>query len=227
MAHGIAALPRWRAAGRMHSEHAFAREREERLADDLGPADDEDQLRIELVDHLERLDRIDVSRLDERRAEASGDLVERTLPRAVRVDRPRKGDDPDDFDSHLRGRLETVAADRVETHPDRSHRRAMLPAVRSRRRLAAGAVPAALHTNPGVPAEPTEQGDGARRNCDHHDDARTRDIEQLDPREPENAREHEAERRLGDPDAESAADQDAGYRPQQKPAEQREVDVPW
>ena len=74
IAHGIAALPAVaRQQGRVHSEHAFAREREERLADDLGPAHDEDQLRIELADRLERLGCVDVRRLDERRAEAFRD----------------------------------------------------------------------------------------------------------------------------------------------------------
>ena len=65
IAHGIGARPRWRGKQRrMHSEHAFAGERDERITDELRPADDEDQLRLELADRVQRVRRVDVPRLD-------------------------------------------------------------------------------------------------------------------------------------------------------------------
>ena len=96
-------------------------------AHELRPADDEHELRFELPDRGQRLVSVDVTCLVQHGAEASRDLVEGALARAIRVDRPRQGDHADDLGARSRGRLEAVAADRVEAHPDRAHRRAMLP----------------------------------------------------------------------------------------------------
>ena len=50
-------------------------------------------------------------------------LVERTLSRAIGIDRPEERDDADDLSSNVRRRLQAVAAHRVEADPDRAHRR--------------------------------------------------------------------------------------------------------
>ena len=81
---------------RVHAEDALPRERDERVAHELRPADDEDQLRIEGSDGRQRLVGVDVRRLDDLRAEPGRNLVERALARAVRVDGPGQRDDADD-----------------------------------------------------------------------------------------------------------------------------------
>ncbi len=115
-----------REQGRVHPEHALACERDERIADQLRPADDEDQLGLELGDRRESGFGVDVACLVEHRTERRGDVVERALPRSTRVDRAGKGHDADDLRSRLGSRLQAVAADRVEADPDRAHRGAML-----------------------------------------------------------------------------------------------------
>ena len=111
---------------RVHAEDALSRERDERVADELRPADDEDELGLELANRREGLLGVDVAGLVETAPRRRCDLVERALPRAIGVDRPGQRHDSDDLGAHVCSRLEAVAADRVEAHPDRAHRRAMV-----------------------------------------------------------------------------------------------------
>ena len=110
----------------MHPEDAFAGKGDERILDELGPPDDEDQLGLERRNCRQCLLGVDVARLVQDGTEASGNLVERALPRAIGIDRPGQRDDSNDLGAHVGSRLEAVAADRVEAHPDRAHRRAMV-----------------------------------------------------------------------------------------------------
>ena len=103
----------------MHAVDATRRERDEVAADELRPADHEDRVGAERVDGLDRLRRIDVGRLDK----GSAHVVERALAGAVRVDRPRQGDDADDLGPGLASREQAVATDRVEADPDGAHGR--------------------------------------------------------------------------------------------------------
>ena len=84
------------------------------------------ELGLELANRRGGLLGVDVTGLVEVGPETRCDLVERALPRAIGVDRPRQRDDSDDLGPHVGRRLEAVAADRVEAHPDRAHRRAMV-----------------------------------------------------------------------------------------------------
>ena len=70
----------------MHPEHASRRESDERVAHELRPADDEDQLGLEPANRLDRRPGVDVTRLDELRTELCRDLVERALTGTARVD---------------------------------------------------------------------------------------------------------------------------------------------
>ena len=76
-----------------------------------------------LADSGEGFGRVDVGRLDELRPEPRRDLVEAALAGAARVDWARERDDADDLGACRRGRLEAVAADRVEADPDGAHGR--------------------------------------------------------------------------------------------------------
>ena len=87
---------------RMHSEDAFARELDERIPHELRPADDEDELRLELPDGGKRLVRVDVARLVQHGAKASRDVVEGALAGAVRVDRAWQRDHAHDLGARSR-----------------------------------------------------------------------------------------------------------------------------
>ena len=108
-----------REQGRVHPVHGAARRRDERVANELRPADDEDHLRLERSDGRDDLGCVDVGCLDQLGTEPGCDVVERALARAIRVDRPRQRDDADDLRAGRRGRLEAVEADDVEADPDR------------------------------------------------------------------------------------------------------------
>ena len=62
---------------------------DECLPDELRPADDEGHVRLERCNRRDRLGGVDVGRLDQLGAEPRGDLVERALAGAVRVDGAR------------------------------------------------------------------------------------------------------------------------------------------
>ncbi len=209
---------------RVHAERSFTCKCEKRRAHELRPADHEDQLGIELADRLDRLLVVDVRGLDQHRSARLGNFVERTLAGAVRIDRARKRDDPDDLSACAASGLEARSADRVEAHPDRAHLSAMLssystadggPASRPRwmriqlcraRRTRSAASPAESATTtitpaPGTsssfrPARPSTPARRSRRNCSGMASVRRPPIKH------------------------------ARYRPEQEPEEQSEVDVP-
>ena len=68
---------------RVHAEDALTRERDERLADELVPADDEDELGLELAERVQRRVRVEVVRLEVLRSEPRGDVVEAAACGAV------------------------------------------------------------------------------------------------------------------------------------------------
>src|SRR4029079_18314722 len=167
-----------RVQGWVHSEDAFTRERHKRVVHELRPTDDEDQLRLELPEGIQRLERIDIPRLDEGCVEACRNVVERALPRAIWVARAGEGHDPDDLCPSLGGRLQAVAADRVEAHPDRAHRGAMLPG--GLRRRCRGAAAPSDEADPAVTGEPDEEPDGAGGQDDDDDRPGAWDVQEFD-----------------------------------------------
>ena len=104
---------------RVHPVHGTARSRDERVADELRPADDEDHLGVEGANGRDHLGCVDVGFLDQICAKPGCDVVERALAGAIRVDRSRQRDDADNLCTGRRGRLEAVEADDVEADPDR------------------------------------------------------------------------------------------------------------
>ncbi len=91
--------------GRVHSEDALAREVDERVADELRPPDDEDQLGLELANCGDRLLRVYVTRLVDDGSEPLGNFVERALAGAVRVARAGQRHDTDYLRANARSRL--------------------------------------------------------------------------------------------------------------------------
>src|SRR5262245_22831258 len=81
------------------------------------------------------------------------------------------------------------------------------------------AVPRALEADPRLAADPDEQRRCARGQRDDDDHARTREVEELDPGEPEHGGEQEPEDVLGDRQREPPADQHARDRAEQEPEE--------
>ena len=129
IAHGIGARPRWRGSsvGCMPKTPSPYASWMNGVADELRPADDEDRLGSQRrAIGVKGLLGVDVTGLVEDGPETGCDLVERALPRAIGIDRPGQRDDSHDLRTHVGSRLEAVAADRVEAHPDRAHRRAMV-----------------------------------------------------------------------------------------------------
>ena len=197
---------------RVHAEDSLLRERDERLADELRPADDEDQLRQEFPDRVQRLQGIDVTCLDQRRVETRGELVERALARAVRVDRAGRVTIPTIS-------APTSAAASRQSRPIVSKltqtvriAAAMLPGGGSVDRGRQPSVAAALDADPAVPAEPHEEAGGARREDHDHDRACAGDVQQLDPGETEHAREEQPETLLRDRERQATANQYPGDR---------------
>ena len=107
--------------GRVHPEHTPRAEGDEAVADELRPTDHEGQLRGGLTERGEGLRTVDVSRLDEAGAEPGGNVVERALPGALRVDGAGKRYDRDHLGAARGGGLEALAADHVEAHPGDPH----------------------------------------------------------------------------------------------------------
>ena len=168
---------------------------------------------------VERLVGVDVAVSTSVAPRRCGDLVERALARAARVDRPRKRHDPDDFGARVRSRLEAVAADRVEADPDRAHRRAMLPSS-SPRRLAARRRSGRAGRGSSCGARARRAARRRRRRA-----RRRRSMpapgtsSSLIPASPSTPASRSRSALLGDREREPAADQHAGDRAEQEPEE--------
>ena len=134
-----------------------------------------------------------------------GDLVERTLAGAVRIDGARKRDDSDDLSARAASGLEARPADRVEAHPDRAHLSAMLSSYST--------ADGALASRPRwiriqlCRARKHEQRCKSRGERDDDDHSCARDVEQLHAREAEHSGQEEPEELLGDGERQAPADQ--------------------